>query len=143
MPSALTLRHVDAARNMNRFYRLDVQPDLFGEWSLVREWGRIGRPGQVRLESFPSAPQAEAALKRVQAAKVSRGYSSIGPPNDFSVSASFPTTPTAQMQGPSGSPRNASGSAWDHQATKFQNSLHTRYTNGEPSTLGIGRDHHE
>ncbi|MGA9546899.1 MAG: WGR domain-containing protein [Rhodomicrobium sp.] len=24
------------------FYVLDVQPNLFGEWSLVREWGRIG-----------------------------------------------------------------------------------------------------
>ena len=74
MSSALTLRHVDAARNMARFYRLDVQPDLFGGWSLVREWGRIGRPGQVRLDPFPSVDLAEAALARLRADKVRRGY---------------------------------------------------------------------
>ena len=33
---------------MRRFYRLDVQPDLFGRWCCIREWGRIGRAGQVR-----------------------------------------------------------------------------------------------
>ena len=30
--SAITLHRTDAARNMHRYYRLDVQPDLFGEW---------------------------------------------------------------------------------------------------------------
>ncbi|MBR1221501.1 WGR domain-containing protein [Bradyrhizobium sp. U87765 SZCCT0131] len=28
---------------MNR--HIDVQLTLFGEWSVVREWGRIGQPG--------------------------------------------------------------------------------------------------
>jgi hypothetical protein len=46
--NALTLHRIDPARNMRRFYRLDVQPDLFGLWLLMREWGRIGRPGQTR-----------------------------------------------------------------------------------------------
>lgn len=45
--SAVVLRRIDAAQNMARFYRLDVQPDLFGGWSFIREWGRIGRPGTV------------------------------------------------------------------------------------------------
>jgi predicted DNA-binding WGR domain protein len=35
-------------KNLARFYRLDVQPDLFGWWRFIREWDRIGRPGQVR-----------------------------------------------------------------------------------------------
>ena len=35
-------------------YRLDVQPDLFGEWCFVREWGRIGRPGQMRSVPYPT-----------------------------------------------------------------------------------------
>jgi len=47
----VTLYRVDAARNMNRFYRLDLQPDLFGLWLLVKEWGRIGQPGQTQLTS--------------------------------------------------------------------------------------------
>jgi predicted DNA-binding WGR domain protein len=37
-------------RNQYRYYVLDVQPNLFGSWSLIREWGRIGRPGQVKIE---------------------------------------------------------------------------------------------
>ena len=45
--SAITLHRTDAARNMHRYYRLDVQPDLFGEW------GRIGRPGQMRSVPYP------------------------------------------------------------------------------------------
>ncbi|MCP4183432.1 MAG: WGR domain-containing protein, partial [Hyphomicrobiales bacterium] len=26
-------------RNMFRFYRLSILPNLFGEWTLAREWG--------------------------------------------------------------------------------------------------------
>jgi predicted DNA-binding WGR domain protein len=32
----------DPQRNQYRYYVLDVQPHLFGGWSLIREWGRIG-----------------------------------------------------------------------------------------------------
>ena len=35
--TAVTLRRVDPVRNMSRFYRLDVQPDLFGDVLLVAE----------------------------------------------------------------------------------------------------------
>jgi hypothetical protein len=45
-------------------YRLDVQPDLFGEWCFVREWGRIGRPGQMRSAPYPTEQEAQAALVR-------------------------------------------------------------------------------
>ena len=33
------LRRIDPTRNMARFYAMAVQPTLFGEWSLQREWG--------------------------------------------------------------------------------------------------------
>jgi predicted DNA-binding WGR domain protein len=33
------LRRIDPAKNMRRFYRLDVQPDLFGGVLLMKEWG--------------------------------------------------------------------------------------------------------
>ena len=42
--SAVMLTRIDRAHNMARYYRLDVQPDLFGQWCFIREWGRIGRP---------------------------------------------------------------------------------------------------
>jgi predicted DNA-binding WGR domain protein len=48
--SSVTLRRTDAAKNMLRYYRLDVQQDLFGQWCCVREWGRIGAAGQMRSE---------------------------------------------------------------------------------------------
>jgi len=45
------LTRTDPARNIDRFYIVDVTPTLFGEWALVREWGRRGSPGTVRLSS--------------------------------------------------------------------------------------------
>ena len=62
--SAVTLHRIDAARRMSRFYRLDVQPDLFGQWCFMREWGRIGRGGQMRETPYPTPSEAEAALAR-------------------------------------------------------------------------------
>ena len=44
--SAIILHRTDPAKNMRRFYRLAVQPDLFGQWCFIREWGRLGRAGR-------------------------------------------------------------------------------------------------
>ena len=60
--SAVTLHRIDAARRMSRFYRLDVQPDLFGQWCFMREWGRIGRGGQIRETPYPNPTEAQEAL---------------------------------------------------------------------------------
>ncbi|MGH6712318.1 MAG: WGR domain-containing protein [Bradyrhizobium sp.] len=38
---------------MARFYKLDVQPDMFGQWSLVREWGPIGHGGTSINTRYP------------------------------------------------------------------------------------------
>lgn len=72
--STVQLRRVDPARNMARFYLLTVQPTLFGQYALVREWGRIGRPGTVRETPYPTAAEAEAALVRQRQLKERRGY---------------------------------------------------------------------
>jgi predicted DNA-binding WGR domain protein len=45
----------DPTKKMRRYYRLDVQPDLFGQWCFIRGWGRIGSTGQVRMASYPTA----------------------------------------------------------------------------------------
>ncbi len=39
MTPPVLLRRIDPARNMQRFYRLDVQPDLFGGALLVEGMG--------------------------------------------------------------------------------------------------------
>jgi predicted DNA-binding WGR domain protein len=62
--NAVHLRRVDPARNMSRFYRLDVQPDLFGGVLLVKEWGRIGAQGRMVAESYESETLAAVALQR-------------------------------------------------------------------------------
>lgn len=72
--TAVVLERINAASNMMRFYRLDVQQTLFGEWALVREWGRIGSGGTVRSAVFDSEEAAEAARIRQQRAKEQRGY---------------------------------------------------------------------
>ena len=72
--SAITLKRTDQARNISRFYLLAVQPELFGRWSLVREWGRIGQPGQSRIISYATQGEAEAAFTRHRRSKERRGY---------------------------------------------------------------------
>jgi predicted DNA-binding WGR domain protein len=72
--TAITLTRIDSRCNIARFYKLDVQPTLFGEWSLVREWGRIGRGGTVRVEAHPSRGKADQALISKWAQRQARGY---------------------------------------------------------------------
>ena len=66
-------KHVPA-KNVAQFYRLVVLPNLFGEWTLVREWGRIGQRGRIRLDCFDTHAQALAALLALEARKRQRGY---------------------------------------------------------------------
>lgn len=70
----LTIRRVDPARGMARFYSLTLQADLLGGWSLIREWGRIGQPGQVRVDQYADAELARAAALKLEASKRRRGY---------------------------------------------------------------------
>jgi predicted DNA-binding WGR domain protein len=68
------LRRIDAAKNMRRFYRLDVQPDLFGGVLLMKEWGRIGAHGRLMAERYDAEAPALAALQRHAERKRRRGY---------------------------------------------------------------------
>ena len=72
--TAVTLRLIDPAKNRWRFYHLEIQPDLFGNACLVREWGRIGRAGKVLVRAFPTAAEAERALGLHRRRKEKRGY---------------------------------------------------------------------
>lgn len=69
-------RH-DPDKNLHRFYQLFVTPGLFGDWSLVREWGRKGSPGTVRKDWFDTEKEAWEAGERLKAIKEKKGYRSI------------------------------------------------------------------
>src|SRR5262249_9426575 len=71
--TAIMLTRIDDRRKMARFYKLDVQATLFG-WSLVREWGRIGRAGTVRIEPHNTRGKADIALISKWTEKKKKGY---------------------------------------------------------------------
>ena len=62
------------ACNMARYYVLSIEPSLFGDATLIREWGRIGRPGQRRVELYENQSYAVEALETWLQRKRRRGY---------------------------------------------------------------------
>jgi predicted DNA-binding WGR domain protein len=64
----------NSADNQARFYRLAIWPDLFGGYSLAREYGRIGLPGKLRLDPYTEESQAIGALHKLMRRKTRRGY---------------------------------------------------------------------
>ena len=46
--TTIYLERREPVHNRQRFYILTVAQTLFGSWTLIREWGRIGRSGMVR-----------------------------------------------------------------------------------------------
>ena len=71
---SLTLYRIDPGRNMSRFYHLDIQPDLFGNECVVREWERIGRAGQTRIVPYPTITEAQSSCEKQRTAKGKKGY---------------------------------------------------------------------
>lgn len=68
------LERIEATAGMARFYTLLLVPNLFEEWELVAEWGRIGSPGTVQRQSYPTEAEAVAAMHSRMRRKQVRGY---------------------------------------------------------------------
>jgi predicted DNA-binding WGR domain protein len=79
-PPYLLLQKIDRSRNMARFYALSVQPTLFGDGSLVRNWGRIGTCGRAMIELFDDIVEADTTMGRLAKTKCNRGYIRQGTP---------------------------------------------------------------
>ena len=73
-PSSLRLVRRNQAQRMARFYVMHLAPTLFGGWDLVREWGRIGSPGTLRITPFETLEESAHALRRIEKQKRKRGY---------------------------------------------------------------------
>jgi predicted DNA-binding WGR domain protein len=72
--NAVHLLRIDPARYIHRFYRLDVQPDLFGGVLLVKEWGRLGARGRMVGEPYDSEALAAVVMQQQAERKRRRGY---------------------------------------------------------------------
>ena len=71
------LTRTDPTRNMARFYSMTLQPTLFGEWALLREWGRIGSAGRLVSSLFTSEQDAAQAMTAYLEAKRAKGYEAV------------------------------------------------------------------
>jgi predicted DNA-binding WGR domain protein len=69
----MDLMGIDASDNTYRYYRMEIMPGPFGDWSLVREWGRIGQPGRVRVDCCDTEAAAKDARFDILMKKAKRG----------------------------------------------------------------------
>ena len=70
----LYIQRIDARKNMARFYAMSIEPTLFGDTSLVRNWGRIGTHGQQRIHLFENERQAVDLFLDLLRQKRRKGY---------------------------------------------------------------------
>jgi predicted DNA-binding WGR domain protein len=76
-PDSADLIRVGVASHQDRFYRTVVWADLFGGVSLVREFGAMRRPGQMRLDAHGNHDSARKRMARLIREKERRGYRRI------------------------------------------------------------------
>ena len=74
----VALRRLQPKKNMARFYAIGVQPTLFGDWAVVRRWGRIGAYGRTQETWFSEPSPALACAVRFESVKRRRGYREVG-----------------------------------------------------------------
>ncbi len=77
MIERLYLEYHDEKQNKHRFYQLFVMRGIFGDWALIREWGRVGSPGTVRKDWFETEEKADLARNALAQKKTRKGYHRI------------------------------------------------------------------
>ena len=75
VPYIVLERH-DPTRNMARYYVLSLEPSLFGDTALVRQWGRLGRSGRQRIDLFQQRAHAIETLEAWFARKAATAVTS-------------------------------------------------------------------
>ncbi len=61
-------------KNCYREYEISIAQDLFGEWAVIRSWGRIGGRQRQMMTSSPTRDDAIAIGKQITRRRLSRGY---------------------------------------------------------------------
>ena len=70
----LVLERREPDVNMARYYVLSIEPSLFGDPTLVREWGRLGHNRRRIIEIHGNEQDAVQALDTWLERKLRRGY---------------------------------------------------------------------
>ncbi|MBX4967765.1 WGR domain-containing protein [Rhizobium binae] len=73
-PYQLYVERSDVTKNMARYYAMSIEPNLFGDVSLLRRWGRIGTKGQMRIHHFGREEEAVRLFLNLLLQKRKRGY---------------------------------------------------------------------
>ena len=74
MQCDIVLERREGTHNIARYYVLSIEPTLFAEIGLVREWGRIGSRGRRLVELHGTLQLASEALDKWLARKKRRKY---------------------------------------------------------------------
>lgn len=72
----MKLLMVRTVNDRNRWYRLELLPNLFGEWLLIRSFGSIGRSRAtgIKTEPFDNPLLAQKVFERLVRSKTKKGY---------------------------------------------------------------------
>ncbi len=73
-PYQLYVERSDPAKNMARYYAMEIEPTMFGEACLTRRWGRIGKRGQEKKNVFEREEEAVRLFLELVKQKRGRGY---------------------------------------------------------------------
>lgn len=70
---------VDPVENQRRWYVVAWGPTLFGNWAVVRSWGRLGTNwSQCRVEEFATVDEAIAEAEAQMERRMKREYAGSG-----------------------------------------------------------------
>ena len=62
-------------KNLHRFWAISVQPNLFGGWSVIRRWGRVGsRGGRQKIDLYDDLESAKQVFQKKEREKLQRDY---------------------------------------------------------------------
>lgn len=70
---------LDRSKRVPRYYRVAIEYNLFGEYSVTRDWGRLGQAGaplhgSLALEWFSNLRDACLAAEKRRKQALRRGY---------------------------------------------------------------------
>ena len=70
----LLLQQRPDGREAPRFVQLQLQPDLLGGWTLLRETGQIGGRATLKREQYLLQDEANAAFEKARDSHLKRGF---------------------------------------------------------------------